>query len=103
MPIQHEHTRYNKVISGEIQGSVTAAQMPDVSGRALTFRAALDNDGNVYIGGAGVTIPDGTTDTTSGIPLDAGDWYQFAPISNLNVFYYICDNTGDDLLYNILV
>ena len=102
MPIQHEHTRYNKVVSGEIQGSVSAAQMPDVSCRAVTFRAATDNVGNVYIGGSGVTVPDGSTDTTSGIPLEAGDWYQFVPCSNLNVFYYICDNAGDDLLYNIL-
>ncbi len=97
-----EHIQYHVVASGEIQGSATAAQMPDISCRAVTFRAAEDNTGNVHIGGPGVTAPDGTTDTTSGIPLEAGDWYQFVPCSNLNIFYYICDNATDDILYNVL-
>lgn len=102
MPQRIEHTQYDLVSSGEIQGSATAAQMPDISCRAVTFRAATDNSGDVFIGGPGVTIPDGTTDTTSGVPLEPGDWYQFVPCSNLNIFYYICDNAGDDILYNIL-
>jgi hypothetical protein len=99
MPRQTEHTRYDKVISGEIQGSASAAQCPDLICRAVTFKANADNVGNVYIGGAGVTIPDGTTDTTSGVEMQPGDWMQFNPCSNINIFYYICDNTGDDFGY----
>ena len=103
MPQQTEHTRYNKIISGEIQGSAAAAQMPDISCRAITFKALASNVGNVYIGGPGVTVPDGTTDTTSGVEMQPGDWMQFNPCSNINIFYYICDNAGDDFGYLAMV
>ena len=103
MPQQTEHTRYDKVISGEIQGSATAAQMPDISCRAVTFKALSGNVGNVYIGGPGVTVPDGTTDTTSGVEMQPGDWLQFTPCSNISLFYYICDNAGDDFGYLVML
>ena len=103
MPKQTEHTRYNKILSGEIQGSATASQMPDIACRAVTFKAVSDNVGNVYIGGAGVTVPDGTTDTTSGVEMVPGDWLQFNPTDNLNIYYYICDNAGDDMCYLALL
>ena len=94
-----ESISYNKVVSGEIQGSATAEQMPDISCKRVIFFGMIGNAGNVHIGGPGVTVPDGTTDTTSGIPLDAGDASPWMPISNLNLLYYICDNAGDDILY----
>ena len=90
---------YNSVKSGEIQGAASATQMPDIGCRMVMFIALSDNAGNVYIGGAGVTVPNGTTDTTSGITLDAGDATPFIPIQNLNLLYYICDNAGDDFCY----
>ena len=90
---------YGKVQSGELAGSATALQMPDIPCRLVRFEAVVGNAGNVYIGGAGVTIVDGTTDTTSGIELDAGVHTDWMPVSNLNVFYRICDNAGDDLTY----
>ena len=99
MPRQTEHTQYDKVLSGEIQGSATAAQCPDISCRAVTFKALSDNVGNVYIGGPGVTVADGTSDATSGVEMAPGDWLQFNPCSNINIFYYICDNAGDDMCY----
>ena len=99
MPRKTEHTQYDSLTSGEIQGSATAAQMPDISCRAVTFKALSDNVGNVWIGGAGVTAADGTTDTTSGVEMAPGDWMQFVPCSNINMFYYICDNAGDDFCY----
>ena len=99
MPRRTEHIQYNAVTSGEIQGSATAAQMPDISCRAVTFKALSTNVGYVYIGGAGVTKADGTTDITSGVEMAPGDWLQFAPCSNINMFYYICDNAGDDFCY----
>jgi hypothetical protein len=94
-----ENIRYKVVKSGEIQGSATAAQMPDIPCRAVAFSAVSGNVGSVYLGGSGVTVPDGTTDTTSGLELEAGDMTQFIPVDNLNVFYYICDNAGDDIVY----
>ena len=103
MPRRTEHIQYNKVVSGEIQGSATAARMPDLTCRAVTFKAVSDNVGNVYIGGAGVTVPDGTTDTTSGVEMVPGDWLQFNPTDNLNIYYYICDNAGDDMCYLALL
>ena len=85
--------------TGELAGSVTAVQMPNVPCSRARFKARDDNSGNVYIGAAGVTAPDGTTDTTTGFPLDAGDDSGWIYCSNLNELFRICDNAGDDLIY----
>lgn len=90
---------YNTVQSGELAGTATAANMPDIDCRQVCFIAMVGNPTNVYIGGPGVTVPDASTDTTSGYVLDAGvqsPWFQ---VDNLNRFYYICDSTDDELLY----
>jgi hypothetical protein len=94
-----ESMPYTKVQSGELAGSATAAQMPDIPCRRVMFIAMVANPTNVYIGGAGVTVPDASTDTTSGIPLDAGDATPWFPIDNLNRFYYIGDSADDELIY----
>lgn len=85
--------------SGELAGSVAAVQMPDVPCRMVRFKAHSDNAGNVYIGGAGVTVANGATDTTTGLQLDAGDDTGWIATDNLNRFYRISDNAGDDLTY----
>ena len=97
---QKTHTT---VACGELQGSATALQMPSVACTMVKFKARIDNAGNVYIGGAGVTKPDGTTDTTTGIELDAGEETGWLRVDNLSRFYRICDNAGDDLTYIALV
>ncbi len=94
-----ENIQYSTVTSGERQGSATAVQLPDIPCRAVAISAVSDNVGSVFLGGAGVTVPDGTTDTTSGLELEAGDMTQFIPVTNLNVFFIICDNAGDDISY----
>lgn len=96
---QVENILYGVVKSGEVQGSATAAQLPDIPCRAVAFSALSSNAGSVWLGGAAVTVADGTTDTTSGLELQAGDMTQFIPVPNLNLFYRICDNAGDDLTY----
>lgn len=96
------NTVYNVVVSGERQGSATAVQMPNIPAELVWITAQDDNAGQVYLGGAGVTVPDGTTDTTSGIQLEAGDTIGPLPISNLNLLYIICDNAGDDVSYLVL-
>lgn len=90
---------YDAVKTGELAGSTTAVQMPDVACALVNFKAAGDNAGNVYIGTSGVTAADGTTDTTTGFQLAAGEETGFLPVRNLNKFYRITDNAGDDLTY----
>lgn len=87
------------VLSGEIQGGTTLEQLPDVPCVQVKFRALASNSGNVYIGGSGVTVPDGVTDATSGYELDAGQDTDWIPVENLNKLYRISDNNGDDLVY----
>jgi hypothetical protein len=90
---------YNGIKCGELQGSATALQLPDIDCRMVCFAALADNAGNVYLGGAGVTVPNGTTDVTSGLQLKPGAMSPWLPLSNLNKLYRICDNAGDDLTY----
>ena len=99
MPRVIENLLYESLVSGELAGSVTAAQMPTITCNAVQFTALTDNVGNVYIGGPGVTVPNGVTDTTSGAPIAAGGSMQFIPCGSLDMFYYICDNAGDDFVY----
>lgn len=87
------------IATGEIAGSATAKQLSNIACQQVNIAACGDNAGNVYLGGAGVTIPNGTGDTTSGFLLDAGDQSGWIPIDNLNKLYIICDNAGDDIVY----
>lgn len=90
---------YRVIATGEIAGSATASQLPDVDCDLVNLKAAVSNAGNVYLGGSGVTVPDGTTDVTTGFELDAGQETGWIPLANLNLLYRICDNAGDDLTY----
>jgi len=98
-PAQAQPFAYSSVATGELAGSTSAAQMPSVTCKLVKFKAAYDNAGRVYIGGAGVTVANGTTDTTTGLQLQAGEETGWLPVANLNVFYRICDAAGDDLTY----
>jgi hypothetical protein len=93
---------FTTVVTGELQGSASALQLPDIPCQLVKFRAEATNAGKVYIGGAGVTIPDGTTDATSGWELAAGIESGWIPVNSLKAFYRICDNAGDDLVYMAL-
>lgn len=93
---------FSTVKSGEVSGSATAKQLPNISSVLVKITAQVGNAGNVYLGASGVTIPNGTTDTTSGLLLDAGDTTDWMPVKNLNQFYIICDNAGDDITYLVL-
>lgn len=85
---------------GELAGSATAAQGPDVQVSFVRFKAAFDNAGRVYLGASnGVTKKDGSTDVTTGYELSAGEETPWLPAENVNLFWYICDNAGDDLTY----
>lgn len=90
---------YSCVLSGELQGSITALQMPNIACSMVKFKAVGTNAGYVYVGGSGVTMPDGTTDATTGFELDAGEETGWLYIDNLSRCYRICTNAGDDLTY----
>lgn len=90
---------YGTVACGELAGATSATQMPSVACSLIKFKAQYDNAGRVYIGGASVTKKDGTTDTTTGLELQAGEETGWLPVTNANLLYRICDNTGDDLTY----
>ncbi len=87
---------------GELQGSTNALQLPDIAAKLVWFAARTDNAGNVYLGLSAVTKPDGTTDKTTGIELTPGQMIGPIPTNNLNRFYRICDNAGDDLTYLVV-
>ena len=90
---------FGTALSGEIQGNASATRLPTISCKKVKFKAVSSNAGFVYLGGAGVTKVNGTTDVTTGWELDAGEETDWLAVSNLNVFYLICDNAGDDLVY----
>lgn len=94
---------FTSIASGELQGSATELQLPDVACKMVRFKACYNNAGRVYIGVDNVTKQDGTTDTTTGLELNAGDDTGWIPASNLNIFWRICDNAGDDLTYLAMV
>ena len=94
---------YTTVKTGEVQGGTTAAQMPDIPCSLIKIKAVGSNSGNVYIGGVGVTKIDGVTDETTGFELDAGQETDWMAIDNLNKFYMITDNNGDDVIYIALL
>ena len=84
--------------SGELVGVTSATQLPDIASNRVTLKAAAANPSFVYLGGAGVTKKDGSTDATTGLQLDAGDEVTLY-ISNLNLLYRVCDASGDVLTY----
>lgn len=89
------------VATGELAGSATAIQMPNIGGKMVRLKAAYDNAGRVYVGLTGVTVKDGTTDVTSGLEMNAGDAEWFFLNGNFNELYRICNNAGDDLTYAV--
>jgi len=92
-------TGLSTVACGELSGSAAALQMPSVACKYVKFKAVWNNAGNVYVWGASVTKVDGTTDTTTGFELGASEETGWLPATNMNLFYRICDNAGDDLTY----
>lgn len=96
--LKHGCPKWDDNACGELQGSATALRLPDIPCELVYLAAQPDNVGNVYIGGSTVTVPNGTTDVTSGICLKPGAVLPFF-VKNLNQLYRICDNAGDDLTY----
>lgn len=91
-------------VTGELQGSATAVQLPDIPCKMVMFVAQSANTGNVYLGFAStVTVAQGAEDNqTTGFELAASAQTPWIPVSNLNQLYLIADNATDDVLYMAL-
>ena len=88
--------------TGERDVTNSAVQAPTVTAKLIRIRAKISNVGNIYYGKSGVTVPDGTQDATSGIPLMPGEDSGFLPAENLDELYVIGDEaSGDDYHYEV--
>lgn len=87
------------IVNGEIVGTTAATQLATVDCELVNIKAQNENLGNVYIGGSTVTAHLGTTNTTCGFQLNAGEETGWIPITNLNLLYNICDGLTDHSSY----
>lgn len=94
-----EHPGLRTVKSGEIKVSATAAALPDIACSLVMFKANAANTGKIYLGGAGVTVANGTTDAVTGFELSAGNSTPLLPIDNLKRLYQIGTVTDDSFTY----
>lgn len=87
---------------GELVGSATAIQLPNIAAKFVKFKARIQNTGNVYLGNsASVTVGAGSTSVTAGYELAPGDespWIA-VPGGSIQAFYRICNNATDHLTY----
>lgn len=93
---------FETILTGEVQGGTTKAQLPDIPCSLVNIKAQTGNATNVYLGGENVEVPDGTTDAVSGFVLDAGQETGWMALGNLNQLWMITDVNGDDIVYMIL-
>lgn len=102
MSVRFPEQGYSYFHSGEINVTVSAVQLPDIDCSLVAFKAQTGNAGVVYIGGPGVTVTDGSTDTKSGWPLAPDEETGWLPVRNLNKIWVIGSASGDDLSYMLL-
>ncbi len=90
---------YTVPVSGELVGVTVATPLPNIPCRLVRLKAEAANTGKVYVGRAGVTVANGTTNTTSGFQLYPGDDTGWLPLDNLNRLSRICTDTTSHLTY----
>lgn len=95
-------TGLSTVATGEIEADSSAVQFASVAAKYVRIKARTTNAASVYIGLAGVTVPDGETTTTCGFELAPGDDTGWIPISNLNLLYIIGSSDADGATYMVL-
>ena len=97
-----ETPAYTTVKSGELAVGTAAGGTAtgSIACKLVRFKARNSNPGTVYIGGGTtVTVPDGTTDTTTGLNLVAGDDTGWIPAANVNQFFFISGGTANAVTY----
>lgn len=86
--------------TGEIGVGATEVQGPDIECKMAMIVADPGNSGVVYVGlKTGVTVTDGTTDITSGIPRSAGQDTGWLFVGNLNELFFIASGAGQSVAY----
>ena len=88
---------------GEINIAATATQLSNIPCQMVMLQGRTGNTGNITYAIAGVTVPDGTADVTSGITLTPGAMSPWIPCTNLNQFWAIAGTANDDLIYHCVL
>ena len=94
-----ENVQYNSIAAGEMIAGTVAAAGGTAPARLVWLVAHLTNTGTIYVGGSGVTAPDGTADATTGFPLSPGDQFGPLPIPNVSVLQFVASAAGQRLSY----
>ena len=89
--------------TGEVSGSITPKQLPEIKCEAVKIKAVGNNPTNVYVGQAGVHTVKAADREDVGWELDAGEETPWYFIHNLNQLYIVSDATGDDIVYTLLI
>jgi hypothetical protein len=90
---------YTAPLSGAVMCGTVATQLPNVACKLVRFKARTANSGTVFMGTSGVTAAGTVTDTTSGLPLVAGDDTGWIPIDNLSRFFIISGGSPNVITY----
>lgn len=93
---------YSTMSTGELIAGTVAAICGTVTAKYVMFKARSTNTGIVYLGGSGVTVADGTADTTTGWPLSAGEETGWLPVDNVNRFYTIASAAAQGVIYMVV-
>ena len=93
---------YETVLTGEIALTSVSNQFPDVPSYLVRFKARKENIRPAFVGPLGVTVPDGVTDQTTGLQMDAQDDSGWMLVRNLNNFYGLASGGTAGLTYIIL-
>lgn len=99
---------YKNIRTGELISSTASGtgskQGPDIACDMVKFIAHVSNGGNINLGwNAGVTVTDGTADTSTGLILAPGKDSGWIPVANVNLIFYIGTTAGDKLTYMAMV
>lgn len=89
--------------TGEVSGSISPKQLPEIDCQAAKVKAVASNPTNVYVGQGGVHIVQAADREDVGWELDAGEETPWYFIHNLNQLYIVCDAAGDDIVYTLLL
>lgn len=97
-----ESPAYTTVVSGELAVGTAAGgtSTTSIACKLVRFKARNSNAGTVFMGGGTtVTVPDGTTDTTTGLGLIANDDTGWIPCDNVSRFVFISSGTANAVTY----
>lgn len=95
---------YSSPSNGYVAVGTSDVQMPSLACSYLQVKALKSNTGTVYVGtssGVASTIT-GSTNTTTGLELAAGDTTGWMPVSNANLFFLIASAASQGVTYAVM-